>query len=174
MLLALALWAVGALPVGAEGSGLGPYGRYAAARDRADAREAAAAFARWAIWDGTGPCRQTPCVGRTAIQREIDRRITQGVRTNVTGVKAGDGVVTATIELRWHALDAAGVPRLVGTETVVADDQSIDSLRFRLDPTDPTTARFQASHQTDPVWDATPDPLPAALRQLVDKVLGRH
>jgi hypothetical protein len=171
---AVVLWMALALPAEAEGNGLAPYSRYAAARERGNAREAAAAFAPWAVWYGTGPCRPTPCVGREAVRREIERRLSQGVRVDVTGVKASDGVVAATVELRWHALELDGVPRLVGTEAVVTDGDSIASLRFRLDTTDGPTARFVATHQPAADWAPGPAGLPTMLRSLVDSVLRRR
>ena len=119
--------------------------QYVDALNRGDVAGVMAVFADDASWLGTGPCRQTPCSGKAAIQTEVARQVATRARLTVVNRQATSGSVTARVEVRSDPIRAAGVERIVGTETVEVRGDQIAALRFAIDPTDPQTAIFLAA-----------------------------
>jgi ketosteroid isomerase-like protein len=116
--------------------------QYYAALNRGDVAAVVALYADDAVYAGVGSCRLNACVGREAIQREIQIQVAGSARITLLGAQVSGNVVTG----RWSAdaerVRLAGVERIVGTDTVEIRDSRIVANRVVYDASDPQTARL--------------------------------
>jgi hypothetical protein len=110
---------------------------------RGDVAGALALYADDAVIDGASLCAETPCVGKAAIQKVLERRVAgKNVATGLSYYVSGP-VVTTRFELRSDATQKAGVERIIGWDIVEIKGDKIVSARGPLwERTDPQTARF--------------------------------
>lgn len=100
-----------------------------------------------AVLEGWGLCTPRPCVGKAAIQREVERRVAdkEDFRLVTGTARVSGNTRTAQIEIRSDSITAAGVERLVASATDEVPVDKTSFARFVLDPTDPQTATFLAA-----------------------------
>jgi hypothetical protein len=90
--------------------------RLADAIARGDAIEASAMFADDAFVDVHAPgslCSPVPCIGRAAIQKDVERRASVKQKTIITNTYVSGNVVTFRGELRNDAVRKAGSERVI-------------------------------------------------------------
>jgi hypothetical protein len=65
------------------------------------------------------------------------------VKLTIVDSQVSENTVSIRIELRGTPMRAAGVDRIVGTDTIEVRGDKIAALRFMADVTDPQTAKFR-------------------------------
>jgi ketosteroid isomerase-like protein len=113
---------------------------------RGDVTAAAAFFTDDAMVDGLGLCRSSPCLGKAAVQAELQRQAADHTAsTAVPGTNRITGSVrTQVAEIRSDSLRAAGVERIRVRSTAELRDDRIVTIRHELDASDPQTATYLA------------------------------
>ena len=110
--------------------------------DRGDLAGALALYTDDAVIDGPGLCAAAPCVGKAAIQKELERRVAaKGRATTISDCVSGN-VLTSRFEVRSDQIREAGVERIVVWEIIEIRGDKISSVRGLSERTDPQTARF--------------------------------
>jgi ketosteroid isomerase-like protein len=128
--------------------------QHRAAIARGDAAGALALYADDAVIDSHGPgglCAATPCVGKAAIQKELERRVAaKGQATTIKNYVSGN-VVTSRGETRNDATQKAGVERIIGWAIYEMKGDKISSVHLGIpERTDPQTARFLEWQRAQP------------------------
>lgn len=112
---------------------------------RSDVAGAVAMFTEDAVIDTeSGNCAKTPCVGKAAIQKDLERYVADKTRrvTPLNTFVAGNVLVTR-FEARSATIQKAGVERVILWGIREVRDGKISSSRCCLpDRTDPQTAQF--------------------------------
>jgi len=81
---------------------------------RGDTAGALALFADDAIIDGAGLCAAAPCVGKAAIQQELEREVADKVHVTMLKTYVSGNVVTSRFEARSDTVTHAGIERIIG------------------------------------------------------------
>jgi len=123
--------------------------RELAAESRGDAAAALALYSDDAIVQYGGLC-WTPCVGKAAIQKELERRVAAKNRWTIIGKYASGNVAVIQTELQIGFIEGSGVDRVVVwcIYEVKADKIAVVTLVGQR--TDPQTARFIEWFQKQP------------------------
>ena len=113
---------------------------------RGDVAGVMALFTEDAVYEGLGLCGANACVGKEAIQRQMERDVADGVRfTAVPGSPRASGDdFTSRVEIRSNPMRAAGIERVIATQTARIPGGRIAFLAYTLDSTDPQTAGYLA------------------------------
>jgi hypothetical protein len=121
-----------------------------AAENRGDAAAALALINDDAVVLGPGLCAAAPCVGKAAIQKEIERQVATKVHLTIIGKYVSGNVAVIQVEVRNDDARKAGLERFIawGIWEVKAD--KIAAFSARLQRTDPQTARFIEWQQSQP------------------------
>src|SRR6266404_3642612 len=86
----------------------------------------------------TPPCVADPA----AVRRQYEQDVANGVKLTIVDSQVSGHTVALRGELFVTAMRAAGVDRIVGTDTIEVRGDKIASLRFAPDLNDPQTAKF--------------------------------
>jgi len=121
--------------------------RFIAARNRGDVAATLALVTDDIRFVGGPDCTPaTPCVGVAALRTDIEGFIAAHVQVTIVGVPQVSGTtVHVRIEARGDPFRAAGVERVVETETAEVRNGKVASLISSPDTSDAQTARFLAS-----------------------------
>jgi hypothetical protein len=124
-----------------------------AAQSRGDVAAALALYSDDAIVQGGGLC-WTPCVGKPAIQKELQRRVTANNHATMIGKYVSDNVAVVKSAVRLGSTDKFGVYRSIewspGVDRVIVWNiyetrgDKIAVVTLVGQRTDPQTARFIA------------------------------
>ena len=110
---------------------------------RGDVAGALALYTEDAVVDGVGLCVAAPCVGKAAIQKELENRIAHHVHATVLNAYVSGNVVTTRYAVHSDATQQAGVDRIIGWEIVELKAGKIGSARGPVwERTDAQTARY--------------------------------
>ncbi len=122
-----------------------------AAESRGDVAAALALYSDDAIVQYGGLC-WTPCVGKAAIQKEIERRVAAKNHAKIIGKYVSGNVAVVKTEVRLTAIDKSGAERLVewspGVDRIIVwNIYEMAGGKIRVvtlvgQRTDPQTARF--------------------------------
>jgi hypothetical protein len=112
-----------------------------AAESRGDVAAALALYRDDAIVQYGGLC-WTPCVGKEAIQKELERRVGAKNRWKVVGQYVSGNVAVVKTELQIGYIEASGVHRVVVWNIYEVKDGKIAVATLVGQRTDPQTARF--------------------------------
>src|SRR5438045_5517388 len=112
-----------------------------AAESRGDATAALALYSDDAIVQYGGLC-WTPCVGKAAIQKELERRVEAKNRWTITGKYVSGNVAVVQTELRIGFIEPSGVDRVIGWCIYEAKDRKIAVVTLVGERADPQPARF--------------------------------
>ena len=127
--------------------------KYVEALNRGDAAGALALLADDAVFDvPLGGCAAAPCVGKAAIQKEVESRIVAD-KSHFTMLKTyvSGNVVTSRIEFRSDTFKKAGVERIINWAIYEVKGEKIAYVRGAiLDRSDPQTARFIEWQRSQP------------------------
>jgi ketosteroid isomerase-like protein len=125
--------------------------QHAEAIARGDAAGALALYADDAVIDGGGLCAAAPCVGKAAIQKELERRVADKQHATILKTYVSGNVVTFRLETRNDTVKKAGVERII---VWVIQEVKGDKIAYvssaSLDRTDPQTARFDEWQRAQP------------------------
>jgi hypothetical protein len=117
--------------------------RELAAETRGDAAAALAMYSDDAIVQYGGLC-WTPCVGKAAIQKELERRVAAKNRWTIVGKYVSGNVAVVKTELRIGFIEGSGVDRVVVWCIYEVKGDKIAVVTRAGERTDPQTARFIA------------------------------
>lgn len=118
------------------------------ALNRGDVAGVMAAYADDAVFDGWGLCAPNPCVGKAAIQREIERQVADRtqVQNDPLSVRGEGDIVTSQAVIRSDAIRALGLERVALTVSMEVKGQTIVLTRYVPNAEDPQTGRFLGRH----------------------------
>jgi hypothetical protein len=114
-----------------------------AAESRGDAAAALAFYSDDAIVQYGGLC-WTPCVGKAAVQKELERRVAAKNRWTIVGKYASGNVAVVKTELRIGYIEGAGIDRVIVWCIYEVKGDKIAVVTLVGERTDPQTARFIA------------------------------
>src|SRR3982074_2292531 len=114
-----------------------------AAESRGDVAAEVALYSDDAIIQYGGLC-WTPCVGKAAIQKELERRVEAKNRWTVTGKYVSGNVAVIQTELRIGFIEGSGVERVIVWCVYETKGDKIAVVTLVGQRTDPQTARFIA------------------------------
>jgi hypothetical protein len=110
---------------------------------RGDVAGAVALYADDAVIDGPGVCAAAPCVGKAAIQRDIERRVTAKNQPKTLSHYVSGNVLTTRFEVSSDVIRKAGAERIIVWLVYEVKDGKIVAERGPLyERTDPQTARY--------------------------------
>jgi ketosteroid isomerase-like protein len=125
--------------------------QFVEAINRGDVTGALALYAEDAVFDGGGLCAAAPCVGRAAIQKELERRVADKQHLTILKTYVSGDVVTGRAEVRDGTIKKAGVERVIAW---FIDEMKGDKIAYVHlvipDRRDPETARFLEWVRTQP------------------------
>jgi len=129
--------------------------QYHEAVNRGDVAAVMALFADDAVYVAMPLCIQA-CVGKPAIQKDIERGIGDHNQLHLIDVQTNGNVATSHTDWRSDATRRAGVDRRIVIETVEERGSKIGSYSKKDDVSDPETAKFQAFQQQQAGASAKP------------------
>jgi hypothetical protein len=112
-----------------------------AAETRGDVAAALALYADDAIIQYGGLC-WTPCVGKEAIRKELERRVEARNKWKIVGKYVAGNVAVVQAELQIGFIEASGVDRVVIWNIYETKGDKIAVATLAGQRTDPQTARF--------------------------------
>jgi len=140
-MLASALALVVSTPASAKEAPASLAERDLAAESRGDVAAALALYSDDAIVQNGGLC-WTPCVGKAAIQKELERRVAAKNRFKITGKYVSGNVAVVKTEVRIGYIEKSGVDRVVVWNIYEVKGDKIAVATLVGQRTDPQTARF--------------------------------
>ena len=140
LLAAMAALAV-STPARAEADPASLAERDLAAESRGDVTSALALYSDDAIVQYGGLC-WTPCVGKPAIQKELERRVEAKNRWTIIGKYVSGNVAVVQTELRIGFIEESGVDRVIVWCIYETKGDKIAVVTLAGQRTDPQTARF--------------------------------
>jgi hypothetical protein len=87
----------------------------------------------------TPPCVADPA----AVRRQYEQDVANRVKLTIVDTEVSGNTVALRMELFVNAMRAAGVDRIIGTDTIEVRGDKISSLRFAPDLNDLQTAKFR-------------------------------
>jgi hypothetical protein len=114
----------------------------AAAESRGDVTAALALYGDDAIIQGGGLCASAPCVGKAAIQKELERRVAAKNQATIVGKYVSGNVAVVKTEVRIGFIEWTGVDRVVVWDIYEVKGDKIAVVTLVGQRTDPQTARF--------------------------------
>ena len=119
---------------------------------RGDAAGALALYADDAVIDGlVGLCAAAPCVGKAAIQKELEHRVAIHNRGTILKQYVSGNVVTQRFEVRNDVIQKAGVERIIGWNIIEMKGDKISYTHgAQAERTDSQTARFLEWQRAQP------------------------
>jgi hypothetical protein len=110
---------------------------------RGDVAGALALYTDDAVVDGVGLCAAAPCVGKDAIQKELENQIAHKVHATVLNSYVSGSVVTTRYAVHSDSIQQAGVDRIIGWDIVEIKQGKMATVRGPLwERTDAQTARY--------------------------------
>ena len=120
-----------------------------AAESRGDVTAALALYSDDAIVQYGGLC-WTPCVGKAAIQKELERRVAAKNQWTIIGKYVSGNVAAVQTELRIGYIEKSGVDRVIVWTLYEVRGDKIAVVTLAGQRTDPQTARFIEWVQSQP------------------------
>jgi hypothetical protein len=120
-----------------------------AAESRGDVTAALALYSDDAIVQYGGLC-WTPCVGKAAIQKELERRVAAKNRWTIIGKYVSGNVAVVQTELQIGYIEKSGVDRVIVWNIYEVKGDKIAVATLVGQRTDPQTARFIEWFQSQP------------------------
>lgn len=140
-LLALLLAAALCVPPPAKADPASLVQRELAAESRGDVAAALAFYGDEAVVQYGGLC-WTPCVGKAAIQKELERRVAAKNRWTILGKYVSGNVAVVKAALRIGFIEGSGVDRVIVWCIYEMKGDKIAVVTLVGQRTDPQTARF--------------------------------
>ena len=119
--------------------------KYRNALNRGDVDAILAFFADDAVVEAGPVCNRTPCVGKAAIRKRIERMVKRKAKDTIIAIYPSGNVVTSRVEHRMSHLPQSGVERIVKWSIHEIKGGKIVSLRNFWERSDPQTAGWLKS-----------------------------
>jgi hypothetical protein len=148
-LLASILFFVVSTPASAQADPASLAQRHTEAIARGDATAALALYNDDAVLQVGALC-MTPCVGKTAIQKELERRVAVKDHPTIIGKYVSGNVGTFQFELRNDTIQKAGVDRIIVWSIYEVKGDKIAGVAGLPQRTDPQTARYLEWQRAQP------------------------
>jgi ketosteroid isomerase-like protein len=116
--------------------------RDAAALARGDVAAALALYSDDAVMQAGPLCNATPCVGKAAIQKNLEARMAVKAHATIIGKYASGNVAAVQAEIRSDNTRKAGVDRFIAWTIYEAKGDKIAAATGVLQRTDPQTAKY--------------------------------
>jgi hypothetical protein len=113
-----------------------------AAESRGDVAAALALYSDDAIIQGGGLCATAPCVGKAAIQHELERRVAAKNHATIVGKYVSGNVAVVKAEVKIGFIEWTGVDHVVVWTIYETKGDKIAVATLVGQRTDPQTARF--------------------------------
>src|SRR5438067_7939079 len=136
-----------------DAQNISTYRQFIDAINKGDAAKALSFFADDAQLSGPSPfCFPSACSGRAAIQRQLEAEVGQlHLQLQLLGsVNVVNGNVTAMVAHRADPIRAAGLSRVVVTDTVTFRADKISKFAVELQTSDPQSAAFERVRSQPP------------------------
>jgi hypothetical protein len=117
---------------------------------RGDAAAALALYNDDAVLQVGALCTTTPCVGKAAIQKELERRVATKDHPTIIGKYVSGNVGTFLFELRNDTFQKAGVDRIITWSIYEVKGDKIAGAVGVPDRADPQTARYLEWQRAQP------------------------
>ena len=117
---------------------------------RGDVAAALALYNDDAVLQGGLLCTAAPCVGKGAIQKELERRVARKDRATIIRKYVSGNVAAIQLELRTDAIQKAGVDRIIIWGIYEVKGDKIAYATTVPQRTDPQTARFLEWQRSQP------------------------
>ena len=114
----------------------------ATAQNRGDVAGVLALYSDDAVLQVGALCSPTPCVGKAAIQKEIERRVADKARATIIGKYVSGNVAAVQFEIRGDSVQKAGVDRFIVWNIYEVKGDKIVAGTAAPQRTDPQTAHF--------------------------------
>ena len=114
------------------------------ALNASDVEGVLATFTEDGIIADVGLCAASPCVGKEAIRKELERRAKISVNFKVTSLQESSGTGFGRSEIRATNVTACGVDRILASFEVRTAGDLISYFAVRFDRSDAQTAAFLA------------------------------
>jgi len=103
-----------------------------------------------AVLQGGLLCAATPCVGKGAIQKELEHRVAVKDRATIVRKYVSGNVAAIQLELRTDTIQKAGVDRIMIWGIYEVKGDKLAYATTVLQRTDPQTARFFEWRRSQP------------------------
>jgi hypothetical protein len=137
-------------PAPAKDNALSLAQRDAAAMGRGDVAAALALYSDDAVMQAGPLCNATPCVGKAAIQKNLEARVAAKAHATIIGKYVSGNVAAVQSEIRSDNTPKAGVERFIVWTIYEAKGDKIAAATGMLQRTDPQTAKYLAWLQSQP------------------------
>lgn len=133
----------------AQADGAGVFRQFIDAHNRGDTAAAVALFTDDATLDiGAGLCSATPCAGKDAIRRELERQVADQARYGIISLDlSGAAAANFRVQVTSAGIRLASVDAAIAAGTVELRGERIAVMRARFDAQDPKTAAFLDFHR---------------------------
>jgi hypothetical protein len=114
------------------------------AQNRGDVAGVMATYAEDASVRGGFLCTPAPCVGKAAIQAEVERRIAQKAQVEVLSLRESSGTATGVLQVTEAGFASCGVQRILVNFTFVVKNDKMSTWTSAPDPNDAQSSRYLA------------------------------
>jgi ketosteroid isomerase-like protein len=112
------------------------------AQNRGDVAAVMATYADNATVEAGGLCM--PCVGKAAIQQEVERRVSQNTQVEVLSISESGDTATGVLHVVEAGFAACGVERILVNFTFVVENDTMTNWTSGPDLSDEQSAKFIA------------------------------
>lgn len=137
-------------PAPAKDNALSLAQRDVAALNRGDAAAGLALYSDDAVMQGGPLCIATPCVGKEAIQKNVEARVAAKAHPTIIGKYVSGNVAAVQVEVRNNLTQKAGVDRFIVWNIFEAKGDKIAAVESVFQRTDPQTAKYIEWLQSQP------------------------
>lgn len=145
-MLALAV----ATPAPARANALSLAQQDVAALNRGDAAAGVALYSGDAVMQAGPLCMATPCVGKPAIQKNLEARVVAKAHATIIGKYMSGNVAATQVEVRNNLTQKAGVERFIVWNIFEVKGDKIAAVTNSFQRTDPQTAKYIEWLQSQP------------------------
>jgi ketosteroid isomerase-like protein len=124
--------------------------RHAAAIAHGDVAAALAMYTDDAVLRAGPLCTATACVGKAAIQKELERRVADKVRATIISKYMSGNIAAVRAEVRSDTIQKAGVDRIITWTIYEAKGDKLVAATGEPQHTDTQTAKFLEWQRSQP------------------------
>jgi hypothetical protein len=114
------------------------------AQNRGDVVAVMATYADDATVQAGGLCGAAPCVGKAAIQREVERRVSQDTQVEVLSISESGDTATGVVQVMEAGFASCDVERILVNFTFVIEGDEMKTWTSAPDMADEQSAKFIA------------------------------
>jgi hypothetical protein len=149
-LLALILFLAASTPAPAQVDPASLVQQLLTAQNRGDVAAVLALHNDNAVLQGSGLCVASPCVGKAAIQKEIERRVADKAQVKIVSKYVSGNVAVTQFEIQTDSSRKAGVERFIVWGISQVKDDKLAAINLVPQRTDQQTAKYFEWLQSQP------------------------